>query len=46
MSEEGCTQGDVTAMNKYGIAIKPLIDRLSDAVNTEHCKQKVPILTH
>ena len=39
MSEEGCTQGDVTAMNKYGIAIKPLINRLSDAVNKEHCKQ-------
>ena len=38
-SEEGCTQGDVTAMAKYGIATKPLIDKLSNAVNKDDCKQ-------
>ena len=39
LSEEGCTQGDVGAMAMYGIAVKPLIDRLSNAVNKESCKQ-------
>ncbi len=38
-SEEGTTQGDVAAMGKYGIAIKPLIDNLSDVVDTSKCKQ-------
>ena len=38
-SEEGCTQGDVAAMAKYGVALKPLTDKLSDAVNLNHCKQ-------
>ena len=38
-SEEGSTQGDVGAMAKYGIATKPLIDELSNAINTEECKQ-------
>ena len=36
---EGCTQGDVTAMAMYGIAVKPLIDKLSGAVNKDECKQ-------
>ena len=38
-SEEGCTQGDVAAMAMYGIAVKPLIAKLSSSVNTDHCKQ-------
>ena len=38
-SEEGCTQGDVAAMAKYGIATKPLIDKLGNAVNSQYCKQ-------
>ena len=38
-SREGCTQGDVTAMAMYGIAVKPLIDKLSRAVNKDDCKQ-------
>ena len=38
-SEEGCTQGDVGAMAMYGIAVKPLIDQLSNAVNKDDCKQ-------
>ena len=38
-SEEGCTQGDVTAMGKYGVAVKPLIDKLSSAVSKDDCKQ-------
>ena len=39
LSEEGCTQGDVAAMGKYGLAIKPLMDKLSDSVNSDMCKQ-------
>ena len=38
-SEEGTTQGDVTAMAMYGIAIKLLIDKLSDTVDTDICRQ-------
>ena len=38
-SREGCTQGDVTAMAMYGIAVKLLIDKLSGAVNKDECKQ-------
>ena len=39
MSEEGCTQGDVAAMGKYGIATKPLIEKLSENTDIEKCKQ-------
>ena len=39
MSEEGCTQGDVAAMGKYGIATKPLIEKLSNETDTSKCKQ-------
>ena len=39
LSEEGCTQGDVTAMAKYALGIKPLINDLSDAVDVTKCKQ-------
>ena len=38
-SEEGCTQGDVTAMGLYGLGIKPLTDNLSDTIDIEKCKQ-------
>ena len=37
-SEEGCTQGCVGAMVKYGIATKPLIDNLMDIVDPNRCK--------
>ena len=39
LSEEGCTQGDVAAMAKYGIGTKPLNDKLADAVDPNTCKQ-------
>ena len=38
-SEEGCTQGDVAAMGKYGIATKPLINKLAQEVDSSKCKQ-------
>ena len=38
-SEEGATQGDVTAMQKYGIGIKPLIDILGTNINPKKCRQ-------
>ena len=38
-SEEGTTQGDVAAMAKYGVAVKPLIDNLSESVDNNTCKQ-------
>ena len=38
-SDEGCTQGDVTAMGLYGLGIKPLTDKLADTVSTDLCKQ-------
>ena len=38
-SEEGCTQGDVSAMGLYGLGIKPLIENLSNEINTNKCIQ-------
>ena len=37
-SEEGTTQGDVAAMAEYGLGVKPLIDRLSNTVDSDQCK--------
>ena len=39
LSNEGCTQGDVTAMALYALGIKPLINHLADYVNKENCAQ-------
>ena len=38
-SEEGCTQGDVSAMGLYGLGIKPLIDNLSNGTDNNKCIQ-------
>ena len=38
-SSEGATQGDVAAMQMYGISIRPLIDRLGDQTDPMHSKQ-------
>ena len=38
-SQEGSTQGDVTAMALYGIGIRPLIDDLSNTIDTRKCIQ-------
>jgi hypothetical protein len=39
LSEEGSTQGDVTAMGMYAVAIRPLIDILADKTDTTKCQQ-------
>ena len=39
LSDEGCTQGDVSSMGLYGLGIKPLIDDLSDIIDIEKCIQ-------
>ena len=38
-SEEGCTQGDVSAMALYGLGIKPLIEKLADTIDKNKCIQ-------
>ena len=38
-SEEGATQGDVVAMQMYGIGIRPLIDCLGDNTDPKKCVQ-------
>ena len=39
LSEEGWTQGDVSAMGLYGLGIKPLIDNLSNGMDPNKCVQ-------
>lgn len=40
LSEEGSTQGDVAAMAKYALGIKPLIEKLGDITSDANkCKQ-------
>ena len=39
MSEEGCTQGDPSAMQFYALGVKPLVDSLAECTNKEFCKQ-------
>ena len=38
-SEEGSTQGDVTAMAMYAVGTRPLIDILHDKTETTQCQQ-------
>ena len=39
LSDEGCTQGDVSSRGLYGLGIKPLIDNLADIIDIEKCIQ-------
>ena len=39
LSDEGCTQGDVSSMGLYGLGIKPLIDDLATIIDIEKCIQ-------
>ena len=39
LSEEGSTQGDVTAMAMYAIGIRPLLDVLRERTDSASCKQ-------
>ena len=39
LSEEGSTQGDVTAMAMYAIGIRPLVNILGEKTDSENCKQ-------
>ena len=38
-SEEGCTQGDPSAMAFYALGTKPLVDSLAECTNIHECKQ-------
>ena len=39
LSEEGCTQGDPSAMAMYSVGAKPLTSDLAKSVDQEKCKQ-------
>ena len=38
-SEEGSTQGDVTAMGMYAVGTRPLLNKLGEVVDPQQCKQ-------
>ena len=38
-SDEGCTQGDVTAMAFYALGVQPLTKDLSSRIDTKSCRQ-------
>ena len=39
LSDEGCTQGDPSAMSFYALGVKPLVDILADSIDDEKCQQ-------